>query len=560
MGLNRFTITQKVFAVVVVFALALVLLGATSWNVANVLDDQIADVDADGKAVVLVARMNTNIQAMNALQYQLLADPTPATRDVVAKGLARERDLFESRTEELTRRLDAAIDPAALTTVRSGFAGYVQSLDRVLAAVEAQDHDALIAANGKTSKQAADLREAVRAFFKLAETHANEELVASNATVKLGREIIVAVTVIAVALGSLLAWVIVRVGISRPLSGSVTALSAMADGSLDVDIPGADRADEIGTVARAMQVFKEKLLVERRLEQEAEARSHADLERARAIAALTQAFDSEVRQVLGTVGGEVGQLEENSTTMSTAARDASERAEAAAAAAVQAAGNVQTVAAAAEELAASIDEIGRQVEHANAISCHASERAADINTLVQSLAETASRIGAVVETITAIASQTNLLALNATIEAARAGEAGKGFAVVANEVKALATQTSRATDDVATQVGEVRERVSKAVTAINQIVGIIGEVSQASAGIASAVEEQAAATAEIARNVEQAAIGTDQVSSNMVGVQQAAETTGTAANSVLNIAHGVAGDAQALRGLVERFLASMRSA
>lgn len=235
MSLSRFSIAQKVFAVVALFVLALAALGATAWTVADRLGDEILDVNGDGKAVVLVARMNTNIQAMNALQFQVLADPSPQSVEAVAKGLQAERQLFASRVAALDQHLDAEIGAAALAPVRDGFAAYVTAQDAMLATARQGDHAALAASAKALGQQAAALREAVRAFFKIAEDHAEHEMQVVNATVRLGRMAIIGVTLAALLLGSALAWLVVTRGITRPLAGSVTALSAMADGRLDVE-------------------------------------------------------------------------------------------------------------------------------------------------------------------------------------------------------------------------------------------------------------------------------------------------------------------------------------
>jgi methyl-accepting chemotaxis protein len=345
-----------------------------------------------------------------------------------------------------------------------------------------------------------------------------------------------------------------------PLVRLNDVVSRLAGQDFAVTVPEAERRDEIGDMARAVQVFKDNGIAKQRMEEEQREEQARKEQRQKLIDQSIGAFERSVAGIVGAVASAATEMQSTAQAMSATADEATRQATTVAAAADQATSNVQTVATAAEELSASIGEIGRQVSQSATIARTAVDEAQRTNAMVHGLADAAQRIGDVVGLIQDIASQTNLLALNATIEAARAGEAGKGFAVVASEVKSLAAQTAKATEEIRGQIEGVQGATGEAVSAIQSIGSTIGQINEIAAAIASAVEEQGAATREIANNVRQAAAGTNEVSANITGVTQASGHVGDAANQVLGSSGELAEQSERLKREVETFLATVRAA
>jgi len=359
---------------------------------------------------------------------------------------------------------------------------------------------------------------------------------------------------------ALLAWLVGR-SISRPVATMTAAMRALSGGNLTVDIPAHGRRDEIGEMAKSVQVFKDTMIEAERLRAEQEAqKQRAAAERREAMLALATRFESSVGGIVESVSAQAIELQATAQAMTDTSEQTSRRAATVAAASEQATANVQTVASATEQLSASVGEIGQQVTRSSRMVGDAVEQANRGNRQVQGLAAAGQKIGEVVKLIAEIAGQTNLLALNATIEAARAGDAGKGFAVVASEVKALASQTAQATDEIAAQVKAIQDATSSSVQAIQDVAEIIGKVSETTTVIASAVEQQGAATQEIARNVQQAAQGNQEVSSHIAGVSEAAQQTGAAATQVLASAGELSKNGALLKHQVDAFLQEVRAA
>ena len=371
--------------------------------------------------------------------------------------------------------------------------------------------------------------------------------------------LMVALTVLAILLGIITAVSLGRI-IGRPVVRMTDAMKRLSEGDNTVEIPARNQTDEIGQMARSVQVFKDNSIrmEEMRVEAE-EARINASEQRKAGQLKLADEFEASVKSMVEAVSASAASMRGTAQDMSSMVEESSAQAAAASAATEQASASVQTVSAAAEELSASINEISRQVATSAEKSRAAVHDAEETNVSVQSLAEGAKMIGDVIELINDVAEQTNLLALNATIEAARAGEAGKGFAVVASEVKSLADQTAKATEEIGTQIASMQSATGEAVAAIDGIGRIIREMDEISASIASAVEQQGAATAEISGNAQQAAAGTQEASSNVVQLTTVSKNTGEASVRVLEAADGMLQQASDLDKEVQRFLTNIRN-
>jgi len=364
-----------------------------------------------------------------------------------------------------------------------------------------------------------------------------------------------AVDFILVALGALLVWR----AIARPLSAITATTGKVAAGDAGLAVPHTTRHDEVGALARAIEVFQGAMRRNQELNRAASDQAAVRDAQARHIEATVEAFRSSVDQVLKSLSDNSSSMREVAQSISGTAKDAAGQADAAANASQRAASNVTAVAGAAEELAAALVETGRQVTQAANVVKDADVKTERSVTEIDGLAAASERIGQVINLIQAIAEQTNLLALNATIEAARAGDAGRGFAVVAQEVKTLAGQTAKATNEIAEQIAAIQGSTKSAVAAVREIGTSMRGINEVTSAIASAVEEQGVATKEISQNAQMAAQVNETLAVNISSVNRAMAVTKDSSSTVLSASEQLTTEADRLSRAVAKFFDDLRA-
>jgi len=477
-----------------------------------------------------------------------------AMRDAIAANLAKARTAIA----ELRALPLAEAERAMLDEVSARLGAYAKAVDEMnqMAAIDRLIGIPMMA---HTDAQFAALTEKVmETQAAIGRSTATATQATRDATAAERHEF--ALVMGGLLLAMMVAGLVLARSITRPLQQLSRTTTDLAAGKLEGVVEGGWMRNEIGAMARALEVFQTNAReVERLTADQQRQKAEAEAEKHRAIRELADLFEARVSEVVQQVGAGAHQVRSNAAGMLERADSANRQAATVAAASAQAGSSVQTAAAATEEMSASIAEIGAQVRRSFDMVRGAVRAVEETNGHVVGLSDAAHRIGEIVGLINSIAAQTNLLALNATIEAARAGEAGKGFAVVASEVKNLANQTAKATEDIGTQIAAMQQVTGAAVAAIRGVGETVVGIDEIVGSIAGAMEQQAAATGEITRNVQEAAAGTSDVSRTIATVSASAGETGTAAGEVLRAAELLDGQAVTLSREVKHFIGRLRA-
>ena len=511
----------------------------------------------------LAADLTTAAWMAHAKLYRLAATAANEKDEKKVEAMAKEASSASARILEALKAVEGTqgeLKPEALEKLKAAVAGYIKKSKNAIEMADSDAGSALMFIKG-AEQSFANIEKLTDDLITSSGDSKDREI--ARAGMKLEQQQLTLMAVLlAVAFAGVVVSFLIGRNISRPVVAMSMAMRELAAGNFEVQLPGLDRRDEVGQMAHAVQEFKIQAVAEAERETAEREEKNRELQAARRaeLHGLAESFETAVGDIIEKVGSASSELENSAVVLTKSSAATQQLSTVVATASEETSANVQSVTSATEEMAGSINEIGRQVSDSNRIANEAVDQAQKTDARIAELSLAANRIGDVTQLITTIAEQTNLLALNATIEAARAGDAGRGFAVVAQEVKALAAQTAKATSEISTQIARMQAATQDSVHAIKEISGTIVRVSEIAAAIAAAIEEQGAATQEIARNVQQAAIGSSQVATSIADVNRGAGDTGSASSQVLSSAQLLSNENKRLKAEVVKFLATVRAA
>ncbi len=491
----------------------------------------------------LLARLNVT---------QFLADLNPAR----ARLAERQLDLFRRNLAALSGNINDAAKTELLQSAQSEVAAFTSALQRSVTA--AAELDALV--KGDMAKYAGAALAAASAHRAEQKAQQVDALETSASAIARSEKAVMIISGLAFALALLGGIYTVR-SVAHPIQHVTGVMRRLADSDFSVAVPFTGRKDEVGEMARALEVFKENARRITEIEKERfEDERRAAVARRESLIAFAEQLRSAAGAIVQTVSASAQQLADSANRLTSAASGTLEMASTVTASAIAASDNVDAVSRSSGQLAVSVAEIGTQMTRSTEIAASAAEQATQTRERIHELDVATRRIGDVIGLIRTIATQTNLLALNATIEAARAGEAGRGFAVVAGEVKQLADQTERATHEISDQIAAVQRGTNDAVAMIGAIGETITQMTSIAFAIAAAVDEQQAVTRQIADSATLAARGTADVTQAIEQVSMSAQDTGAAAEQVQAATVELNAESDKLSREIESFIARVHAA
>jgi methyl-accepting chemotaxis protein len=555
---SRLSLAAKLYAIFALFAVLVAAMTALS-------DYNTRQNAALAGAVATASRAALNVERVNSLVYAVVMESRGvymSTEPAVVKKYGEGLLKFNERILDVVKNWQALVqadDSEQFATFKKRIEQFIEFRKELVrrgveinaaAGREWGDNDANRAVRSALNK---DLEALSKVYAERSRKLAQQT--DTNHTMAFVLTCLGGLALVVVVIGVL----IIARSVARPLSAITDTIKRVADGAEGVEVPHTGRADEIGALARAIQIFQQAMDRNRNLNSQVLQDSQARDQRARQMEASVDAFREAIGGVLRAVTDNATSMRSTAETIASVSSDASGRAVAASGATEQASNNVSAVASAAEELSASVEEIGRQVRQSAGAVEQAGLRTEKSITEIEGLAAATQRIDGVLALIQAIAEQTNLLALNATIEAARAGDAGRGFAVVAHEVKALAEQTAKATAEIGQNVSLIQTSTRNSVDAVREIGAAVREINEVTSNIAGAIGQQDAATREISANAQLAAQGNGTLVVNIGSLSDAIGTTSTAAASVLTASSDLTATAETLSREVEKFFKGLRA-